>query len=83
MLLLFIAAIVPLLAVITALAVRRRREGPRLLCPACGGAVERDFNACPACGTRLRLSCPACGESVRALWRACPHCGTHLEEDHR
>lgn len=83
MLLLLIALTLPLLAVVTGLALRRSGPVARLLCPACDGDVARDFNACPRCGTALRRSCPGCGEAVRVLWRACPHCGRRLGDGGR
>ena len=78
--LLLLIILAPLLAGLTILAFRRHHAEPKLLCPACGGGVERDYQVCPHCGTGLKLHCPGCGESVRSLWRACPHCGRILRE---
>lgn len=78
--LLLLIILAPLLAGLVILALRRQHPKPKLLCPACGGAVEADFQACPHCGSALQRSCPACGAAVRTLWRACPRCGTVLKE---
>jgi len=46
-------------------------------CPICGGEVEDDFKACPACGSSLR--CPGCDKTIRKGWKVCPWCTTHLD----
>ena len=46
-------------------------------CPACGGEVEEDFKACPACGASLR--CPGCDKTIRKGWQVCPWCTTRLD----
>jgi type IV pilus assembly protein PilB len=47
---------------------------PRALCHACGCAIEIDFAACPACGTRLSVACPHCGRGLQPAWSYCPYC---------
>ena len=46
-------------------------------CPVCGGEVEDDFKACPACGASL--CCPGCDKTIRKGWKVCPWCTTRLE----
>jgi RNA polymerase subunit RPABC4/transcription elongation factor Spt4 len=48
----------------------------RMLCPACGGAVAVDFNACPHCGQRLSGGCNKCGRALQAGWSFCPFCAS-------
>jgi type IV pilus assembly protein PilB len=48
----------------------------RTLCPACGGAVAVDFNACPHCGHRLAGGCGKCGRAMQPGWAFCPFCAT-------
>jgi hypothetical protein len=46
-------------------------------CPVCGGEIEADFKACPACGASLR--CPGCDKTIRKDWKVCPWCTTELD----
>jgi predicted amidophosphoribosyltransferase len=73
----------PVLGIFAGYLHRREGDRVRLLCPACGGEIRRDYQACPHCGTVLQSACPACGKAVRSLWRSCPHCGTALGGDER
>jgi predicted amidophosphoribosyltransferase len=83
MLLIFLIFALPILGILAGYLHRREKDQVRLLCPACGGDVKRDYLACPHCGTRLQSECPECGKPVRSLWRSCPHCGTPLGGDPR
>jgi len=49
-------------------------SAPRPLCAHCGEPVRIDFNACPACGTRVAGACPHCGRAIQSGWRFCPFC---------
>jgi hypothetical protein len=43
-------------------------------CSECGGGVEPDFVACPACGHSVDGGCSCCGRSIRPDWKYCPYC---------
>jgi type II secretory ATPase GspE/PulE/Tfp pilus assembly ATPase PilB-like protein len=43
------------------------------LCPECSAPARAAFNACPACGARLRKRC-SCGARLDDDWRFCPAC---------
>ncbi len=46
-------------------------EGPTS-CPSCHGAVAHDFQACPACGGKLKNGCNSCGRALHREWAFCP-----------
>ena len=48
----------------------------RPVCPACGGRIERDWQVCAHCHTRLRKSCAQCSRLLELPWQVCPYCGT-------
>jgi type IV pilus assembly protein PilB len=43
------------------------------LCPECAAPTRSSFNACPACGNRLRRRC-GCGARLDDDWSWCPAC---------
>jgi type IV pilus assembly protein PilB len=43
------------------------------VCPSCAAPTRAAFDACPACGSRLRRRCH-CGRRVDAEWKFCPAC---------
>ncbi len=43
-------------------------------CPNCSQRVERDWQACPHCHTRLKKICVECGYLLDLSWNICPHC---------
>jgi RNA polymerase subunit RPABC4/transcription elongation factor Spt4 len=47
-------------------------------CPGCRQRVERDWQACPHCHTRLKKACPRCGKMLELAWDLCPYCTTAL-----
>jgi RNA polymerase subunit RPABC4/transcription elongation factor Spt4 len=48
----------------------------RLLCPACGRPVEKDFLICPYCLKKLKKACPQCQHALKLNWTICPYCQT-------
>jgi RNA polymerase subunit RPABC4/transcription elongation factor Spt4 len=57
------------------------RPRNRVVCHACGGAIEKDFVVCPTCGAELKASCPSCGKTVSPDWKMCPYCRAELRVD--
>lgn len=43
-------------------------------CPACGQRVKENWQACPACHTRLKKPCVNCGHVLELSWNLCPYC---------
>lgn len=73
----FIAVFVPsLMGFIAYLIVRGNYSG--YVCPNCGGSVEKNYSACPKCGTKLRPLCPECSYPVEPDWKVCPRCTSPL-----
>jgi hypothetical protein len=48
----------------------------RPVCPGCGRRVQRDWQVCPSCLTRLRKPCLSCGKLLELPWKVCAYCGT-------
>jgi hypothetical protein len=48
----------------------------RPVCPGCSGRVQRDWQICPTCHTRLRRPCSQCGQLMELPWKVCPYCAT-------
>jgi RNA polymerase subunit RPABC4/transcription elongation factor Spt4 len=49
-------------------------------CPRCRRGVERDFLACPYCGTSLRVACERCSKALAFGWVICPFCGAERQQ---
>jgi len=47
-------------------------------CPGCGGRVEKNWQACANCHTRLRKTCQHCGNLLELPWQLCPYCTTKV-----
>jgi RNA polymerase subunit RPABC4/transcription elongation factor Spt4 len=45
-------------------------------CPGCKQRVQEDWQACPACHTRLKRPCTRCGRMLDLSWDLCPYCAT-------
>jgi len=45
-------------------------------CGKCGYPVEREYLACPRCGTQLKNECSQCGHALNTDWTICPYCCT-------
>ncbi|MCL4252922.1 MAG: zinc ribbon domain-containing protein [Anaerolineae bacterium] len=45
-------------------------------CPGCSRRVEKTWQACPSCHTRLKKACTQCGQLLELSWKVCPHCTT-------
>lgn len=43
-------------------------------CPGCKQRVQPDWQACPACHTRLKKPCVRCGSMLELSWNLCPYC---------
>lgn len=43
-------------------------------CPGCRARVQRDWQLCPHCHTRLKRPCLNCGRMLDLAWEICPHC---------
>lgn len=43
-------------------------------CPGCGGRVEKDWQVCANCHTRVRKECHHCGKLLELPWQLCPYC---------
>lgn len=48
-------------------------------CPACGKRVEKEYSACPYCGSSLEKHCPGCGNKIEDDWIVCPYCSAKLK----
>jgi RNA polymerase subunit RPABC4/transcription elongation factor Spt4 len=48
----------------------------QVLCPGCERRVERDWQVCPNCLTKLRKSCNHCGKLMDLPWSICPFCAS-------
>lgn len=47
----------------------------RSTCPSCHYSVDKEFQICPNCGTKLRRPCPRCEHLLELNWNICPYCG--------
>jgi RNA polymerase subunit RPABC4/transcription elongation factor Spt4 len=52
------------------------RVEERASCPGCARLVDRDWQLCPTCHTRLRKACRNCGKLLELPWKLCPFCAT-------
>jgi RNA polymerase subunit RPABC4/transcription elongation factor Spt4 len=52
-------------------------EGSRQ-CPSCGARVEKSWQVCANCHTRLRKTCHHCGKLLELPWQLCPYCATKV-----
>jgi hypothetical protein len=43
-------------------------------CPGCGGRVEKNWQICARCHTRLRKVCQHCSQLLELPWQICPYC---------
>jgi RNA polymerase subunit RPABC4/transcription elongation factor Spt4 len=50
------------------------------ICPVCGLPIEKDYQICPNCFTKLRNECPHCKHLIDIHWTVCPYC-EHKERD--
>ena len=50
------------------------------LCRDCGAPVRARFNACAACGARLRRVCD-CGARLSDRWHHCPSCAAYVSSE--
>ncbi|MFP4321898.1 MAG: double zinc ribbon domain-containing protein [Anaerolineales bacterium] len=48
-------------------------------CPGCGRAVQKNWQVCPYCHTRLKKGCVNCGYLLELTWNLCPACATPQE----
>ncbi len=46
------------------------------VCPGCGQRVQDDWQACPACHTRLKKACHVCHNLLELPWMLCPYCAS-------
>jgi hypothetical protein len=44
------------------------------VCPGCRARVQPEWQACPACHTRLKKPCINCGRMLELSWDLCPYC---------
>ena len=48
------------------------------MCPGCGRFVEKDWQICPNCHTRLKKVCLHCKRLLDFPWSVCPYCTTPI-----
>ena len=53
-------------------------DATRSECAACGGIVDDEWVACPACGTELAVRCTACGRPLELDWKICAWCAAEV-----
>ena len=46
----------------------------RPACPGCGFRLQKEWQICPNCHTRVRKPCTNCGELMELPWQVCPYC---------
>ena len=46
------------------------------LCPGCERHVDREWQVCPNCHTKLKMHCQRCQKLMELSWDICPYCGT-------
>jgi type IV pilus assembly protein PilB len=47
-------------------------------CSACGGAMEPEYLACPACGHTTAGECSQCRRPLKSGWNYCPFCAARV-----
>jgi RNA polymerase subunit RPABC4/transcription elongation factor Spt4 len=48
----------------------------RKVCPGCGSVIQRDWQVCAYCHTRIQKVCTHCGRLLELPWQICPYCST-------
>jgi len=43
-------------------------------CPGCGSVIDKEWQICPHCHTRLHKECINCGRLMELPWHICPYC---------
>ncbi|MCH7587299.1 MAG: zinc ribbon domain-containing protein [Chloroflexi bacterium] len=43
-------------------------------CPGCGSVIDKEWQICPHCHTRLHKECTNCGRLMELPWHICPYC---------
>jgi len=43
-------------------------------CPGCGSVIDKEWQICPHCHTRLHKECTNCSRLMELPWHICPYC---------
>jgi subtilase family serine protease/ribosomal protein L40E len=80
-----LAIIVPIVAIISALIlIRKRKRAIEMAeCSVCGASIELTATTCPKCGAEFaeEVRCPECGIIVPEDATDCPECGTTIVKE--
>ena len=55
-------------------------SGEVRFCHKCGKQIEKKWEHCQECGTRILIACPSCGMKVKGNPKFCYKCGINLSE---
>jgi hypothetical protein len=57
----------------------RLRQLEEEVCLSCKHPIQRTYQRCPNCRTRVKNPCRSCGKPVDPRWSLCPYCETPVE----